>query len=124
MSRNLLMLLAFLVGLFYDIFYFTPGVHAAACVLIAFIRDPVLNLIKPEEEGIEGAVHISYLGFARYLYYILFISIIFHLCVTFLIIFSFKEIGNSLLRAGLGTMLSVVLIYTLDILFYYRKAAE
>jgi rod shape-determining protein MreD len=123
-SRSWLMVIAFLMGLFYDIFYQTYGVHAFALVLIAFLRDPVLNTLKSEEEGIEGAVHISYLGFARYFYYIFFISLIFHLCVTFLIVFSFSEVGNSLVRAGIGTVLSVILIYLLDILFFYRKAAE
>lgn len=37
-NRVAALVVAFLIGLFVDMFYDTPGIHAAACVLIAFIR--------------------------------------------------------------------------------------
>lgn len=117
-----LMLLAFATGFFYDIFFTMPGINTAACVLIAFIRDPLLSFFKKEEEGETPSVHISYLGFLPYLYYVVLISFIFHLCVTFLAVFSFSDFENTLMRAGLGTVLSVILIYLFDIVFFYRKA--
>jgi rod shape-determining protein MreD len=39
MSRAALMGLAFLFGLSLDYFMHTPGLHAAACVLIAYCRE-------------------------------------------------------------------------------------
>ena len=37
-NRVAALVVGFLLGLFVDMFYDTPGIHAAACVLIAFIR--------------------------------------------------------------------------------------
>jgi rod shape-determining protein MreD len=45
MSRAGLMCLAFLFGLSLDYFMHTPGLHAAACVLIAYLRPFVVNML-------------------------------------------------------------------------------
>ncbi|MEM5564117.1 rod shape-determining protein MreD [Psychroserpens sp. AS72] len=42
-NRTLFIFLSFMLGLFVDIFSNSGGVHAAACVTIAFIRPPVLK---------------------------------------------------------------------------------
>lgn len=47
--RIILMLAALALGLFVDGFYNSPGVHAAAIVLLAYIRTPLLQLIEPYE---------------------------------------------------------------------------
>lgn len=47
--RIVLMLAALLLGLFVDGFYNSPGVHASAIVLLAYVRKPLLNLLEPYE---------------------------------------------------------------------------
>jgi hypothetical protein len=42
-NRTLFIFLSFMLGLFVDLFSNSGGVHAAACVTIAFIRPPVLK---------------------------------------------------------------------------------
>ena len=37
-NRVAALIVAFLTGLFVDMYYDTPGMHAAACVLVAFLR--------------------------------------------------------------------------------------
>src|ERR1700674_821967 len=49
MSRGLLMLVAFLFGLSLDYFLDTPGLHAAACTLIAYLKPFLVNLLIPQE---------------------------------------------------------------------------
>ncbi|HPK08699.1 MAG TPA: hypothetical protein PK147_01290 [Saprospiraceae bacterium] len=46
-SRTLYLILGFILGLTIDMFYNTPGVHAAATVLMAYLREPILNWIAP-----------------------------------------------------------------------------
>ncbi len=46
-NRYFLLLLAFGLGLFIDMFYDSPGVHAATLTLTAFTRTYVLRLIEP-----------------------------------------------------------------------------
>ncbi len=48
-SRPVQLLLAFLLGLFVDIFYESPGIHASACVFTAYVRPVVLNWFEPRE---------------------------------------------------------------------------
>ena len=48
-SRNALMLWAFFLGLVIDVFSDTPGMNAAATVLLAFLRPLLLRLFVPRE---------------------------------------------------------------------------
>src|SRR5215471_18241315 len=48
-SRSALMLVSFVYGLTLDYFTRTPGLHAAACVLIAYLRPFVINLLISQE---------------------------------------------------------------------------
>ena len=45
--QPILISLGFLIGITVDLFYHTPGVHAAAGVLSAFVRPIILKLIEP-----------------------------------------------------------------------------
>jgi rod shape-determining protein MreD len=44
-SRMGLMFIGFLLGITLDMFKTTPGLHAAACVLIAYLRPFVINVL-------------------------------------------------------------------------------
>ena len=48
-SRNELMVWGFCMGLAIDIFSNTPGMNAAATVLLAFLRPLFLSLFKPRD---------------------------------------------------------------------------
>ena len=45
-SRNVLMIWAFLLGLTVDILGNTPGMNAAAATVLAFMREPILNRVS------------------------------------------------------------------------------
>src|SRR4051812_19450181 len=49
MPRMSLLLLSFFYGLTLDYFVSTPGLHAAACVLIAYVRPFIVNILIPQE---------------------------------------------------------------------------
>ena len=48
--RNALMLWAFFLGLAVDVFSDTPGMNAAATVLLAFLRCTFLRLLVPKDK--------------------------------------------------------------------------
>ncbi len=120
-----LMAIGFGGGLILDILYGTPGINAAACVLLAYLKVPLIRLIKKDEE--ENAIpnaHITYLGFGQYFFYLLLVSLLFHLAAGFLSAFSFVQAGQTLLRVGINTVISAILIYIFEIIFFYRRAAR
>ena len=59
-----LTLLGFLFGLALDFFTKTPGLHAAACALIAYIRPFIISILMPKEATF---VHHIYLVFLEWL---------------------------------------------------------
>lgn len=124
MPEWLYLIAAFLVGLLFDSFYYTPGVNAAACVLIAFFRTPTLKYLKSSEDDEVIKPHIHYLGFANFFNFAIVMSLLFHLASGFLSVFSYNEIFFTLFRVIVNAFLSVVLIFMLDILFFYRKGSK
>jgi hypothetical protein len=44
-SRMWLLIIGFVTGLTLDFFMMTPGLHAAACVLVAYVRPFVINIL-------------------------------------------------------------------------------
>ena len=51
-SRSSLLLVSFICGICLDFFTKTPGLHAAACVLIGYLRPFLINLLVPQQ-GVE-----------------------------------------------------------------------
>lgn len=68
-SRSRMLILSFLTGLTIDAFTNTPGMHAAACTLAGFIREPLIQFLigKDLPEGIYPSFRtFGYGGFFRY----------------------------------------------------------
>src|SRR5688572_9031372 len=47
--KSLLLILAFITGLVVDMFSNTMGMHAAACVFMAYIRPGLLRIMAPRD---------------------------------------------------------------------------
>lgn len=109
-DRNILMVIAFATGLVVDIFSNTPGVNAAASVLIAFMRPGLLRIHAPREEFEDFEPSIRTLGlwaFARYAFMALLIH---HTALYMLEAFSFAHIGYLILRIVCSTLLTTSLV--------------
>lgn len=48
-SRQWLLLIGFITGLTLDYFTMTPGLHAAACLLIAYVRPFLITILTPKD---------------------------------------------------------------------------
>lgn len=117
--HTLLMVLAFVIGITMDMFSNTPGMHASACLLIAYLRPFVLNLFLQQQVKDLGATIPSLykLGFNSFLFYISFMIIIHHLYFYTLQFWSFKNIFTILYKTLLSGLMSVLLILLSQLLF-------
>jgi hypothetical protein len=123
MSRSWLMIVAFFYGLTLDYFLMTPGLHAAACVLIAYVRPFLVNLLI-RQEGAEqsyGAPSIHSMGFAPYALLVLILTVLHH---GYLVFLEWMQFGNFLYflgKVGATTAVSLLLVLITELLFYRKE---
>ena len=113
------LLLAMAMGLCYDLFPPTPGIHAAAAVLLAYVRNPLIRAFKDDETEYYSP-HITYLGLGRFFFFTLIISFGYHTLVELLSVFTFSGFVLTLQKIVINAAASAVLIYLLDIILFYR----
>ena len=118
----LLMVFSFVIGIAIDMFSNTPGMHAAACVLIAYLRPVFVKLFTPVTgyENVSGP-SITQLGFVWYLLFALSLIFIHHFIYFILLIFWPHQLGDLLIKILFSTFVSTTLIIILAYLFSARK---
>lgn len=121
--RLLTLLLGLLLGLTLDSFMNTPGMHAAACVLIAFLRPYVLRIFITREEwaGTRKSPSISTMGFRPFLVYALILVLAHHTLYFVLEVYGFNSpwylLGKILGSAAVT--LGLILLY--ELLVFRKK---
>ncbi|WMJ71694.1 Rod shape-determining protein MreD [Cytophagaceae bacterium ABcell3] len=121
-SKVVQMLSAFAIGLVVDIFYDTLGIHAAASVLIAYIRAHVINLLTPRggyDTGIE--ISVQSLGFQWFITYAGILVFTHHFALFFLEVLSISNFGRILLKTFASSIFTVFVITLLQYLFKSPK---
>jgi rod shape-determining protein MreD len=118
----LLFALAFILGLTIDAFYDTPGLHTAACVLLAFVRVLFIS-ITVQKEGFDNEPEptLSIMGFRWFFTYALVLTLFHHFFLLSLEIFDISGIQYSIERFVLSTLFTVFLMVISGYLFYRRK---
>ncbi|GAB3933301.1 rod shape-determining protein MreD [Mucilaginibacter myungsuensis] len=118
----LLFLLAFLTGLTVDAFYDTPGLHAAACVLLAFVRILFIN-ITVQKEGFDNEPEptLSVMGFRWFFTYASILTLFHHFFLFNLEVFSISEIQYTFTRFIISSVFTVFLMLITGLLFFRRK---
>jgi rod shape-determining protein MreD len=83
-NRGMQMIIAFIFGLCMDYFTGTPGLHVVPCVLIAYLRPFLLNILLPREttEVSYAEPSIKSLGWAPYSVYVLMLTFAHHACLV------------------------------------------
>jgi hypothetical protein len=123
MGRVALLSISFSVGMVIDMFFKTPGLHAAACVLIAFVRPFLINLLLPKEATDWGNEEPSKktMGAVPYATYLIILTLLHHF---YLILLEWMQFGSFLYFIGklvATTLISLFLIMIAD-LFLNRKS--
>jgi rod shape-determining protein MreD len=118
LSRFWLMIIGFVVGLTLDFLLLTPGVHAAACVLIAYLRPWLITLMLPKEvteiKYMEPSVRS--MGLTTYAVYVGILTAFHH---AYLIFIQWIKVGNLwffIQKIVLTTLVSLILIIVAELL--------
>lgn len=117
----LLLLIAFILGFSIDLMNGVPGMHASACVFMAFLRPFVLKNFSPHDSYETGtfpcAYHYGIEWFAKYT----FILVLAHSIFLFYVeSFSFIDFFHTLIRVILSTIVTATIII-LSQFFIFRK---
>lgn len=107
-SRNILMIWAFLLGLSVDILGNTPGMNTAAVTLLAFIREPVLRLVTLRDSAEAFEPGVRSMGFSPFFRYILLCTFLF--CTVLLVIDTFSFFNLPVLLLKILTDVSVTML--------------
>ena len=105
-----LIFLSFSLGLAIDYFSNTGGINAAATLLIAFIRIPVLKAVIGKRELDYSSLSISKLPFGRKYTYILVLTLIHHFIVFGLEYFKWSSFGIILQKTLLTATFTMILV--------------
>ncbi|MBA2250617.1 MAG: rod shape-determining protein MreD [Chitinophagaceae bacterium] len=122
-GRRTLMFLALFIGLALDFFTKTPGLHAAACVLIAYIRPFVINVLI-SHEGAEANYEeptIKSMGFVPYFTYAAVLTFVHHAFLFLLEALQFGGMWYFLLKTLLSGAISLLLILITELIFVRRQ---
>lgn len=102
-----------LLGLAVDVFSDTPGMNAAATVLLAFLRPTFLRLFVPRDTLDTLVPAIRTMGILPFLKYLV-VSVLIHHGLLLTLEFFFAHIGTLLLRIAASTLLTVTCIMAVE----------
>ena len=112
-NQNLLLLIAFLTGIVMDAFQNSMGLHTFACVLVMYLKSPILlSLIPQLKNKTQNNIvfSINEFGLATTIIYTSILVFIHHFALFFIEAFQF-DLGNILLRTiASGIVTSILLI--------------
>jgi rod shape-determining protein MreD len=108
--RYLLLILGFLIGFVVDIFSNSLGIHAAATVLIAFIRPYVIRLISSREEDRNEYPGLRQNKFSWFLYYTSIMVFVHHFALFYLEYFTFSHFFSTFLKVLLSSVFTIFVI--------------
>lgn len=107
-SRNSLMVWAFMLGLTVDIFGNTPGMNAAACTCLAFFRNSLLRLVTLRDLDEAFRPGIKSLGLAVFFRYVLLATTLF--CTLLLLIDTFTFFNLPVLFLKIVTSIASTMV--------------
>jgi rod shape-determining protein MreD len=118
----LLFALSFILGLSIDAFYDTPGLHAAACVLLALVRVLFIS-VTVQKDGFDNEPEptLSIMGFRWFFTYALVLTLFHHFFLFNLEVFRFSELEYTLTRFILSSIFTVFLMLVIGLLFFRKK---
>ena len=122
-GRTQLLIVSFITGLALDFFTKTPGMHAAACVLVGYIRPFIINIIVPQQ-GVEFNYRepsATSLGNIQYMIYVVVLTLFHHVMLFSIQAFQFGNIVYLLFKTLGASLISLLLILVVEIIFMRKQ---
>jgi len=114
--RWLSLILAFILGITIDAFTNTLGLHAFACVLVAFLRNPLINIFAHNEDNINFTPSFNTFRTADYIKYIFIIVLIHHFTLYYMEVFNFTNFWITAYRALISSLITISIILGVQLL--------
>lgn len=124
MNRTLLMVIGALVGFSLDSFRHHPGFHTAACVLIAYVRPFLINLLIPQEGAESNYDEPSIKSLGGLLPYIIYtgvLSLLHNAWLFFLEAWQFGDAWYFIIKTILSTAISLMLVIITELIFTRKQ---
>ncbi|HON53098.1 MAG TPA: hypothetical protein PLS12_07815 [Bacteroidales bacterium] len=119
--KTFLLILGFVLGTIIDFSTNSPGVHAGATLLIAFVRPYILQKMSPRQGyDINSQPMLAYYGFRWFFQYALIMVSIHHFVLFFYLSFSFEESFFLVFRAIINIFFTMLLIIISQYLVYKK----
>ena len=123
MPRIWLTFVGFLFGLTLDYFTKTPGLHAAPCTVIAYLRPFLVNILIQQEGADKNykSPSVVSMGWAPYATYVLILTFIHNAFLVFLEWLSFGSFLFFMGKVLATTAISFLLIIVTELLFFRKE---
>lgn len=116
------LLMAFIAGITVDMFANTVGMHAAACVCMAYARPLVLKVFSPRDGYEADSIpNIRDFGLQWFFAYSSVLVLIHHLVLFYVEVFRFSEFFTTFMRVLLSSVATLALIIAVQFLFGKTK---
>ncbi len=114
--KNQLLWLSAIYGLCLGYLVASPGIHAAACVLIAYLRPYILSLllVKDIKDINYAEPSIKSMGFVPYITYAILLAIVHNLYVVILQWMGVGQMGFFIVKIILTSAVSILLMLILE----------
>jgi len=119
-NRTVLMLLSFILGMTLDSFRHHPGFHAAACLLMAYVRPFIINLMIPQEGAETNYEEPSFRSMGGMLPYLIYSGLLIMLHNSWLFLleaWQFADVWYFFLKTLLSTAIGLLLVLITELLF-------
>ncbi len=122
MSRYWVLIIGFIVGWIFDLYYYTGGVHAAALTFISYVRYYWLKIIEPAERYDEHQLPVVAMTNREwFLKYIIPLIFVHHFILFILEVFEIRFIFSVIVRSVLSTIVSTLIVYFFHLIFFRPK---
>jgi len=118
LPKTFLLLIAFGTGLLVDVFSNSMGMHAAACLVMAYVRPSLLRILAPRDGyEAESVPSVKELGFTWFLIYAAALTFVHHMVLFYIEVFRFSEFFSTFLRVILSSLATLLVIMISQYLF-------
>ena len=124
-NDNLVLFLAFLIGLFIDVFSSTMGLHTSSAVFMAFSRKYILKLIQPRGGYEFGTTpNLQHMGLSWYMTYAAILVVLHHLFLFYTESFNFSQFFSTFGRVIVSSIFTLILIFIVQLFNYNPNARK
>ena len=109
------MLIGGALGLFFDLWNSTLGVHIAACVTFSYFRPILLSRFTQDVERVKGQICSQSIGRVEYIKCIAILTVIHHLMVFALEMWSWSNWWMVIVQTLISSILTILIIIAYDI---------